>query len=306
MRTNKLVYTTASYRPVSPCQTYSGNVLGPSSLNYSVTGPPGYDRYGQHYSSFLYQQTGRDPFPHTVTSSSGSVYVASIPRHNSQGQARSRLSERDSRPPVTAKSANNNRVEPQPKNSKSNLPHSDSGHVCHNTHLPQFMSPIPEPRALAIHALSQDWQGRSMYMFPPLPLLNKSIQKIRSTQEGEVILIAPWWPSQWWFPQLDHPRTIPVAYFQNRDMSRMASRISPRMEALTQHYQEAGFSKEVSRLAAAPRRPLTNRMYNQRWPHFAHRATGQGIHPLGPTAAQIAAFLYYLFDTHGLSPQTIK
>ena len=176
----------------------------------------------------------------------------------------------------------------------------------HNTHLPQFMSPIPEPRALAIHALSQDWQGRSMYMFPPLPLLNKSIQKIRSTQEGEVILIAPWWPSQWWFPQLDHPRTIPVAYFQNRDMSRMASRISPRMEALTQHYQEAGFSKEVSRLAAAPRRPLTNRMYNQRWPHFAHRATGQGIHPLGPTAAQIAAFLYYLFDTHGLSPQTIK
>ena len=27
---------------------------------------------------------------------------------------------------------------------------------------------------------------------------------------------------------------------------------------------------------------------------------------LGPTAAQIAAFLYYLFDTHSLSPQTIK
>ena len=73
-----------------------------------------------------------DPFPHTVTSSSGSVYVASIPRHNSQGQARSRLSERDSRPPVTAKSANNNRVKPPPKNSKANLRHSDSGHVCHS------------------------------------------------------------------------------------------------------------------------------------------------------------------------------
>ena len=34
----------------------------------------------------------------------------------------------------------------------------------HNTHLPQFMSPVPEPRAMAIDALSQDWQGRSMYM----------------------------------------------------------------------------------------------------------------------------------------------
>ena len=32
--------------------------------------------------------------------------------------------------------------------------------------------------------------------------------------------------------------------------------------------------------------------------------TRQGIDPLGPTAAQIAALLYYLFDTHGLSPQT--
>ena len=27
----------------------------------------------------------------------------------------------------------------------------------HNTHLPQFISPIPEPRALVIDALSQDW-----------------------------------------------------------------------------------------------------------------------------------------------------
>ena len=42
----------------------------------------------------------------------------------------------------------------------------------HNTHLPKFMSPVPEPRALAIEALSQDWQGRLMYMFPPFPLLS--------------------------------------------------------------------------------------------------------------------------------------
>ena len=40
----------------------------------------------------------------------------------------------------------------------------------HNTDLPQFMSPVPEPRALAIDALSQDWQGRLLYMFPPFPL----------------------------------------------------------------------------------------------------------------------------------------
>ena len=37
-----------------------------------------------------------------------------------------------------------------------------------------------------------------------------------------------------------------------------------------------------------------------------HWATRQGIDSLGPTAAQIAAFLYYLFDTQGLSPHTVK
>ena len=54
----------------------------------------------------------------------------------------------------------------------------------------------------SIDALSQDWQGRSMYMFPPFLLLNKVIQKLRTTQTGEVILIGPWWPSQPWFPHL--------------------------------------------------------------------------------------------------------
>ena len=83
-----------------------------------------------------------------------------------------------------------------------------------NSHLPRFMSPIPELRALAVDALSQDWQGRSMYMFPPFPLLNKVMQKLRSTQVAEVILVVPWWPSQSWFPHLprlcvEHPLVLP-------------------------------------------------------------------------------------------------
>ena len=84
----------------------------------------------------------------------------------------------------------------------------------HNTRLLQFMSAIQEPQALALVALSQDWQGRSVYMFPPFPLLNKVIQKLRATQAAEVILIASWWPSQPWFPHLlrlcvDHPLFFP-------------------------------------------------------------------------------------------------
>ena len=80
------------------------------------------------------------------------------------------------------------------------------------------------------------------------------------------------------------------------------------MEALMQYYQAAGFSREVSKLTAAPtcRRPSTNRMYDDRWLRFTNWARGRGFDPFGPTAAQIAAFLYELFDTHGVSLQTIK
>ena len=84
--------------------------------------------------------------------------------------------------------------------------------------------------------------------FPPVPLLCKVIQKLRTIQESEVILIAPWWPSQPWFPHLlqlcvDHPQ-----FFQfRRDLLSQQGYV----EALMQHYQAAGFSREVSRPAAA-------------------------------------------------------
>ena len=72
-----------------------------------------------------------------------------------------------------------------------------------------------------------------------------------------------------------------------------------------QHYQAAGFSEEVSRLATAPmitRRSSTNRMYDDRWLPFSHYATGQGIDLRSPNAApQVATFLYTLFDAHSLS-----
>ena len=146
-----------------------------------------------------------------------------------------------------------------------------------------------------------------MFMFPPFPLLSKVIQKLRTTQECEVMLIAPWWPSHqgvhiyyvFVWTTLSSFRTAGT-YCHNRDMSRIASR----MHAWGSHatVPNSRIFEEVSRLVAAPRRPSTYRVYNDRWLCFAHWTAGQGIVPLGQTAAQIATFLYYLFDNQGLSP----
>ena len=209
------------YRPQAPYQLSEaqGGSLCPKALGPSAPGPPGYDRYRQFDSSFVYQQARRDPFPHLVMFDSRASPLTRGSEHNSPSKTYSRLSEHDSRPPISSESANIDREEPPPEIVKRifglwGTPEVDMFVTLSNSHLPGFMSPIPEPRALAVDALSQNWQGRSMYMFPPFPLLNKVIQKLRSTQAAEVILIAPWWPKQSWFPQLlrlcvEHPLAFP-------------------------------------------------------------------------------------------------
>ena len=187
------------YRPQAPHQLLraQGGISCPTALGPNAPGPPGYDLYRQLNSSFIYQQTRKDPFPHLVAIESRASPLVRGSEHNSPSKTYTRLSEHDSRPPISSEPANTNRVVPPPRDSGTylqGLGHTRSRHVCNtlsNYHLPRFMSPIPEPRALAVDALSQDWQGRSMYMFPPFPLLNKVMQKLWSTQVAEVILVAP-------------------------------------------------------------------------------------------------------------------
>ena len=88
--------------------------------------------------SLRYQHTGRNPFSHPVTSSSGSVPMTTNSRHSHNDQTHSRLSDCDSRPSISTKSANNNnRVESPSRNSESillDMGNSNSGHVCHSPH----------------------------------------------------------------------------------------------------------------------------------------------------------------------------
>ena len=53
------------------------------------------------------------------------------------------------------------------------------------------------------------------------------------------------------------------------------------------HYKAAGFSDEVCRLAAAPKRPSTNRMYDDHWLRFTRWAAGQGFDPLDELIPQL-------------------
>ena len=84
----------------------------------------------------------------------------------------------------------------------------------HNTQLRRFFSLRPDPKAEAFNALAQPWKQMVPYAFPPFILIGRTLQKMRDERLPEMVLIAPLWLSQPWFPQLlemvaDYPILLP-------------------------------------------------------------------------------------------------
>lgn len=46
-----------------------------------------------------------------------------------------------------------------------------------------------------------NWSNRHLYLFLPLPLITKVLQKLQD-HPAEAVVIPPWWPRQHWFPIL--------------------------------------------------------------------------------------------------------
>ena len=65
----------------------------------------------------------------------------------------------------------------------------------YNCKLTKFVSPVPDPNAWAVDALTVSWEDLDMYAFPPVSLLGKVVSKLSDHLYKRVILIAPGWPN---------------------------------------------------------------------------------------------------------------
>ena len=74
--------------------------------------------------------------------------------------------------------------------------------------LPIYVSPVPDPEAYATDALSISWTNILGYAFPPFPIIPQVLRKAR-LDEARLILIAPFWPAQPWFPDLQTMSHVP-------------------------------------------------------------------------------------------------
>ena len=80
--------------------------------------------------------------------------------------------------------------------------------------LPRFFSWRPDPLVMATDALLQDWSRMRAYANPPWILIGRVLAKIQASNPDLILLVAPIWPSQPWYPTLlgllvDFPRLLP-------------------------------------------------------------------------------------------------
>ena len=70
----------------------------------------------------------------------------------------------------------------------------------HNHKLPRFNSRWPHPRAEAVNSMTIDWGMETNYWAPPLPLLDRVVQKIQVDQASGILITPPW--ARPWLPTL--------------------------------------------------------------------------------------------------------
>ena len=72
--------------------------------------------------------------------------------------------------------------------------------------LPRFYAWDAATTAEHFDALSRPWHFKMAYLFPPIPLIPRVIDKLFQSS-GAFFLVTPFWPNQTWFPLL---RLLPV------------------------------------------------------------------------------------------------
>lgn len=80
--------------------------------------------------------------------------------------------------------------------------------------LPSFVSPVPDPEALEVDALSISWENLDAYAYPPHVILTSVLRKFRETKVCRLLLVAPRIETFSWFPSLqelavDSPLPLP-------------------------------------------------------------------------------------------------
>ena len=185
-----------------------------------------------------------------------------------------------------------------------------------NNRLPLYVSPIPDNRALAIDALSMNWDHIHGYAFPPFHILPAVLNEIRQ-HPCRIVLVAPLWPQRSWFPELlqlliPPPIKLPLVPDLLSQLRGKFIHQNPQMLALhvwelsSNQLEIKEFSAEVAEDVSAARRASTRKVYDTKWSVFSHWCHSRKVNPISASPRIVADFLRFLFKENNLQVSTIK
>ena len=197
---NKRCLVSARKPPSHKFPRTEGGLAGLEKVPAPSARKGGANCYRQHHSCGIHQQGGRYEVRLTLCPSLAAPVLVQSETGCSKGQAHSWLSKCDCRQVVTTgqiiqtewslhQEVFNLLVQAW------HLPLVDMFATKYNCTLAQYVSPVPDPNAWAVDALTVSWDNLDMYVFPPVSLLGKVVSKLSDHLYKRVILIPPGWPN---------------------------------------------------------------------------------------------------------------
>ncbi|XP_067671071.1 uncharacterized protein [Haliotis asinina] len=139
-----------------------------------------------------------------------------------------------------------------------------------NCQFPIYVSPVPDPAAWAVDALSLEWEGMDAYAFPPPAVLAQVVAKLQTTKSIRLLQVAPMWPARPW------------------------------------GLRNSGYSKRVASALASSHRKTTQKLYDFQWGSFSSFCEDNGVEAGSATLPQIADYLVHLRNVRGLKASSIN
>ena len=185
-----------------------------------------------------------------------------------------------------------------------------------NAKLPVYVSPVPDPQAWAVDAMSISWKGMDAYAYPPNKIVNISSDKsngstmptaIGGSSVASTKLVPP-------SNSIVNRSTSGIA--KNKESAKAAKKSGVRsksgdakLASLDDRYLnlvKKGFSQSLAQRISAPQRPSTRKNYDARVRLFLGWCEDNEVDGRKPSIMDIAEFFEYRFVTKGKAPGTIQ
>ncbi len=157
------------------------------------------------------------------------------------------------------------------------------------------------PTTLGIDAFAHPWPNVSLYAFPPIKLIPAVLCRVK-VSSARLLLIAPFWPSQTWFSELN-----PLLYrprFGDSDQAGLTVPASGQDLASSTGALEVvgmahtgpravidGLPAEVQETIASARAPATRKLYSSKWGVFESWCLTRAIDPVNCPVGPVLEFL---------------